>query len=78
MASNGNLPQSDLAPIAAGQLAKEAAAAWNAMNVDSRKRFGVELRPTGRAIALLTMGSSSMATLPPPPRSGFTLAETSG
>lgn len=47
MASNGNLPASDLAPIAGGQLAKSAAAGFNAMNVESRKRYGVELRPTG-------------------------------
>ena len=47
MASNGRLPSSDLAPIAGGQLTKEAAAGFNAMNVDSRKRYGVELRPTG-------------------------------
>lgn len=47
MASNGNLPQSDLAPIAGGQLTKAAAAGFNAMNVESRKRYGVELRPTG-------------------------------
>jgi hypothetical protein len=47
MASNGNLPQSDLAPIAGGQLAKAAAAGFNAMNVESRAKYGVELRPTG-------------------------------
>lgn len=47
MASNGQLPSSDLAPIAGGQLTKSAAAGYNAMNVESRKRYGVELRPTG-------------------------------
>lgn len=47
MASNGYLPKSDLAPIAGGELIKAAAAGFNAMNVESRKRFGVELRPTG-------------------------------
>jgi peptidoglycan hydrolase-like protein with peptidoglycan-binding domain len=46
MASNGNLPASDLAPIAGGRLARGPAAAWNAMNVEAR-RLGVELRPTG-------------------------------
>lgn len=46
MANNGSLPPSDLAPIKNGQLRKDAAAAWNAMNVEARKR-GVELRPTG-------------------------------
>ena len=47
MASNGQLPSSDLAPIAGGQLTTSAAAGYNAMNVESRKRYGVELRPTG-------------------------------
>jgi hypothetical protein len=46
MAANGQLPPEALAPIAAGQLEKTAAAAWNAMNVESR-RLGLELRPTG-------------------------------
>jgi hypothetical protein len=46
MASNGNLPQSDLAPIAGGQLRKDAAAAWNTMNAEARSK-GIELRPTG-------------------------------
>lgn len=46
MASNGKLPASDLAPIAQGQLRKDCAAAWNAMNVESRKN-GLEIVPTG-------------------------------
>lgn len=46
MASNGQLPASDLAPIAQGQLRKDAAAAWNAMNVEARK-LGIEIVPTG-------------------------------
>ena len=46
MAENGRLPKSDLAPIAGGELRKDAAAAFNAMNVESR-RLGLELRPTG-------------------------------
>jgi LAS superfamily LD-carboxypeptidase LdcB len=46
MANNGNLPPSDLAPIKNGQLRKDAAAAWNAMNAECRAN-GVELRPTG-------------------------------
>lgn len=54
MASNGQLPDSALAPIAGGRLAKDAAAAWNAMNVESRKRYGVELRPTGSASSYRT------------------------
>lgn len=44
--ANGQLPQSDLAPIAQGQLRKDAAAAWNAMNVEARK-LGLEIVPTG-------------------------------
>ena len=46
MASNGQLPASSLAPIAQGQLRKDCAAAWNAMNVEARER-GLELYPTG-------------------------------
>jgi len=46
MASNGQLPASSLAPIARGQLRKDCAAAWNAMNVEARER-GLELYPTG-------------------------------
>ena len=44
--TNGRLPASDLAPIAQGRLRKDAAAAWNAMNVEAR-RLGCELLPTG-------------------------------
>jgi len=47
MGENGRLSADQLAPIAGGQLAKAAAAAWNAMNVDARRR-GTELRPTGQ------------------------------
>jgi hypothetical protein len=43
---NGKLPASALAPIYQGNLTKEAAAGWNAMNVEARKR-GVQLYPTG-------------------------------
>jgi hypothetical protein len=43
---NGKLPASALAPIYQGNLKIEAAAGWNAMNVEARKR-GVELYPTG-------------------------------
>ena len=46
MAENGKLPASSLAPINRGQLRKDAAAAFNAMNVEAR-RLGVELYPTG-------------------------------
>lgn len=55
MASNGQLPRSALAPIAQGYLRKDAAAAWNAMNAESRRRFGVTLLPMG--------GMSSYRTL---------------
>lgn len=54
MASNGQLPGSALSPIAGGQLANDAAAAWNAMNEESRRRYGVELRPTGSASSYRT------------------------
>jgi hypothetical protein len=46
MPENGKLPQSSLSPIAQGQLRKDAAAAWNAMNVEAREK-GLELVPTG-------------------------------
>jgi hypothetical protein len=46
LSSNGKLSPSELAPIAQGQLRKDAAAAWNAMNVEARKN-GIELVPTG-------------------------------
>lgn len=46
MSENGKLPASDLAPIKQGQLRKDCAAAWNAMNVEARK-LGLELVPTG-------------------------------
>lgn len=43
---NGKLPASALAAIYQGSLQVEPAAAWNALNVEARKR-GVELYPTG-------------------------------
>jgi len=46
MSANGKMKDSELAPIASGQLANAAAAAWNAMNVEARKKGG-ELLPTG-------------------------------
>lgn len=45
--ANGRLPVSALAPIAGGQLRKDAAAAWNSMNNVSRTRFGITLLPLG-------------------------------
>jgi|1186.fasta_scaffold331737_2 hypothetical protein len=47
MAANGRLPGSVLAPIAGGRLRRDAAHAFNAMNAESIRRFGVTLRPTG-------------------------------
>jgi len=52
--ANGLLSPSELAPIAGGQLATDAAAAFNAMNVQARAR-GVELRPTGSASSYRTL-----------------------
>jgi lysozyme len=43
----GRLPRSQLSPIAGGWLRRDAAAAWNAMNHESQRRFGVTLRPGG-------------------------------
>lgn len=54
MALNGRLPASVLAPIAGGQLEKHAAAAWNAMNAESKRRFGVTLLPLGAASSYRT------------------------
>jgi hypothetical protein len=53
MAQNGRLPDSDLAPIAQGRLRKDAAAAWNTMNIEARSR-GLELVPTGSASSYRT------------------------
>lgn len=54
MTQNGQLSPAELAPIAQGQLANEAAAAWNAMNVEARKR-GLELVPTGSMSSYRTL-----------------------
>ena len=47
MPSNGRLPDSSLAPIYMGRLRRDAAAAWNALNAESVRRYGVRLRPLG-------------------------------
>jgi hypothetical protein len=47
VAANGQLTRSSLAPIAGGYLRGDAARAFNAMNAESQRRFGVTLRPTG-------------------------------
>lgn len=44
---NGRIPDSMLAPIAGGRLRKDAAKAWNAMNAESKAKYGIVLRPTG-------------------------------
>ena len=48
------MPPAELAPIAGGQLRRDAAAAWNALNVEARKR-GVELQPTGSKSSYRTL-----------------------
>ena len=53
MSDNGRLQAHELAPIAQGQLRKDAAAGWNAMNVEARKR-GLQLVPTGSASSYRT------------------------
>ena len=56
MADNGQLPDSALAPIAQGRLAKDnyCAASWNAMNVEARS-LGLELVPTGSMSSYRTL-----------------------
>lgn len=54
MSSNGQLSPAELAPIAQGQLANEAAAAWNAMNVRARA-LGCELVPNGSKSSYRTL-----------------------
>lgn len=53
---NGRLPASVLAPIPGGRLRKDAAAAWNAMNAESVRRWGIHLRPLGGMSAYRTLG----------------------
>jgi hypothetical protein len=53
MPQNGRLAPGELGPIAQGQLRRDAAAAWNAMNVESRKH-GLQLVPTGSASSYRT------------------------
>jgi hypothetical protein len=52
---NGRLPGVALGNIVGGRLRKDAADAWNAMNAESVRKYGVTLRPTG--------GMSSYRTL---------------
>jgi hypothetical protein len=53
-ASNGQLPAGMLAPIHQGQLAVQAAAGWNALNVEARSR-GLQLTPTGSMSSYRTL-----------------------
>jgi hypothetical protein len=85
MAENGKLPASDLAPIAQGQLRKDCAAAWNAMNVEARRQ-GLELLPTGSKSSYRTYaqqeelyqayldGTGNMAAVPGTSNHGWGLA----
>jgi hypothetical protein len=60
MATNGRLSRSTLAPIpgptpgSTCYLRKDAAAAWNAMNEESKRRYGITLRPLGMMSAYRT------------------------
>jgi hypothetical protein len=85
MSENGKLPASELAPIAQGQLATAAAAAWNAMNIEARRR-GIELLPTGSMSSYRTLeqqqylynqyqtGRGSLAAIPGTSNHGWGLA----
>jgi hypothetical protein len=47
LARNGRLSTSVLAPIPGGNLRRDCANAWNAMNAESVRRFNTALRPLG-------------------------------
>lgn len=47
MPNNGALLTGDLAAIPGGNLRKDAAAAWNAMHADIKKKTGIDIRPSG-------------------------------
>jgi peptidoglycan hydrolase-like protein with peptidoglycan-binding domain len=51
---NGRLPSAALGDIHQGKLRKDAARAWNAMNMESMGRYGVALAPTGSASSYRT------------------------
>ena len=85
MAENGKLPPEALAPIARGELRKDAAAAFNAMNAHAR-RLGVELYPTGSMSSYRTyaqqvylyneyrVGRGSLAAVPGSSNHGWGIA----
>lgn len=52
---NGRLPLSALGDIHQGKLRKDAARAWNAMNMEAQGRYGVTLTPTGSASSYRTL-----------------------
>lgn len=52
---NGRLPGAVLGNIAQGRLRKDAAKAFNAMNMESEARFGVTLHPTGSMSSYRTL-----------------------
>jgi hypothetical protein len=82
---NGRLPDSALSPILNGELRKDAAAAWNTMNVEARAN-GVTLRPTGskssyrtfaeqvELYAMYRAGTGSLAAVPGNSNHGWGLA----
>lgn len=53
---NGRLPKFVLARIPGGELRRDAAKAFNAMNHESVARFGVTLHPTGPRSSYRTLG----------------------
>lgn len=83
---NGRLPDSALSPILNGQLRKDAAAAWNTMNIEARRAHGVLLRPTGskssyrtyvqqvELYAMYKAGTGNLAAVPGYSNHGWGLA----
>ena len=47
MPTNGKLSSSELSAIPSGRLRKDAAAAWNAMHEEIKKKTGIDIRPSG-------------------------------
>jgi hypothetical protein len=60
MLRNGVLPDEELAAIPAGRLRRDAAAAWNAMNDESVRRYGVVLRPLGPMSSYRTLAEQTL------------------
>ena len=55
MPNNGALLTGDLAAIPGGNLRKDAAAAWNAMHADIKKKTGIDIRPSGSRSSYRTL-----------------------